>query len=187
MFFQTRSGFFRRIFRRDVAGGVLVFLQLVGLGGEVLVVGGGFGFFGHLGLGGGGGGHGEGGGGGHDFFERGILGVQVRGALGGGDGLLVLGAHAFLQDGLRHGLEAPDQAGPGKEFQAVVGRVDFPPIEAVAGAAVEAVVVVVPAFAEADDGEDEAVAGVVAGLVAALAHEVGHGVDAGGAVEEGGG
>ena len=48
-------------------------------------------------------------------------------------------------------------------------------------------VVVVPAFAEGDESEDKAVAGIVVGLEATFAHEVGHRVDASGAVEEDGG
>ncbi len=44
-----------------------------------------------------------------------------------------------------------------------------------------------PAFAEGDDGEDRAVAGIVVGFEATLAHQVGHGIDAARAVKEKGG
>jgi len=42
-------------------------------------------------------------------------------------------------------------------------------MESVPGAGLVAVVVVVPAFAQADEGEDEAIAGIVAGFKPALA------------------
>ena len=84
------------------------------------------------------------------------------------DGLMVVGVRSpSAEHGGRHGLEAPDEAGPGEALQQVVGDVDLPPEEPVAGRALVAVVVVVPALAERDDREDEAVARVVLGLVAA--------------------
>ena len=57
--------------------------------------------------------------------------TAALGALPGAGGML--GAGPFVEDRLRHGLQAPDEARPGQELQAVVGRIDLPPIESVAG------------------------------------------------------
>ena len=154
--------------------------------GHVAVDGGSVGFFRDGGLCGGGGRDGEGGGGGDDFLEGGEFGMDQGGAFGGGDGGGVFCAGAFVEDGLGHGFQAPDEAGVGQELQAVVGRINLPPIKSVAGTALEAVVVIVPALAERDEGEDGAVARIIVGLEAAFAHEMGHGVDTTGAVEKDG-
>ena len=45
-----------------------------------------------------------------------------------------------------HRLEVPDDAGPRETFQYIVGDIDFPPIETLAGAAHVFVVVIVPTF-----------------------------------------
>ena len=83
-----------------------------------------------------------------------------------------------------HRLQVPDQAEFGHEFEAVVGEVDLPPVEALAGAAHVAVVVVVPAFAEGDEGKPEIVATLVGGFEALFAPDVGEAVDEKSAVEE---
>ena len=68
---------------------------------------------------------------------------------------------------LRDGTQIPDQPGPRHHLQQVVGDVHFPPEEALAHAAHVHVVVVVPALAERDQGENEAVLAVIACFVAA--------------------
>src|SRR6185369_2639946 len=77
----------------------------------------------------GGGGRGDrdrGGGGNHllQGAER-VIGVVMRGALGGLDAVRMIRARGFLHDRLRHGLEAPDEAGPREGFEAVVSDVDL--------------------------------------------------------------
>ena len=57
-----------------------------------------------------------------------------------------------------HFAEIPDDAEPGEEFQRVVGDIDFPPEKALAGGGHEMMVVVVPAFAQGDQGQEEIVA-----------------------------
>ena len=71
---------------------------------------------------------------------------------------------------------------PGQRLQNVVGRVDLPPAEALAHAALIGVVVVVPALAHGEEGEQPVVAGVVAGHVALAAVHMGERVDAEGGV-----
>ena len=90
----------------------------------------------------------------------------------------------FVVDGAGDGFEVPDEAELGHEFEAVVGEIDFPPVEALAGAAHVAVVVVVPAFAQGDEGEPEVVAALVGGFEALIAPDVGEAVDEEGAVQE---
>ena len=80
--------------------------------------------------------------------------------------------------------QVPDQTGPREGAEEVVGDVDFPPIESLAHGMGEAVVIVVPAFSEGDEGEDEAVAAVVSCFEALTAEGVGQGVDEEGGVEE---
>ncbi len=85
------------------------------------------------------------------------------------------------------GAEVPDEAGPGEGFQGVIGDVDFPPVEALRGGHHVVVMIVVPAFAQGDEGQQEAVAAVVIGLEASFSEEMGQGVDGGGGVEQRGG
>src|ERR1700690_1872273 len=100
---------------------------------------------------------------------------------GAGDGF------GFFVEPFGWGAQVPDDVEEGEEFEDVVGDVDFPPVEALAGADGVAVVVVVPAFAHGDEGEGEAVAAVVGGVEAAGADDVGEGVDAeGGVIDEDG-
>ena len=61
----------------------------------------------------------------------------------------VIGTRGFLEDGFWDRLQPPNQPGPGKSLEAVVGQVNFPPLEAIAGGGLVTVVVVVPAFAKA--------------------------------------
>ncbi|OBQ35954.1 MAG: hypothetical protein AN484_25985 [Aphanizomenon flos-aquae WA102] len=107
----------------------------------------------------------------------------MRSRTGGGSFRLSLGC--LLVDRGGHAFEAPDQAHPGHHLQAIVSRIELPPGEALLRRGLVAVVVVMPAFAERDERQDEGVAGLVARGVEALGPEdVGEGVDAPGAVEE---
>ena len=86
--------------------------------------------------------------------------------------------------GERHGFEVPDEAGPGKRFEQVVGDVNFPPVKALARGVHVAVMIVVPAFAERDQRENKAVAAVVLGFVTAFAEQVRQRIDAGRRVKQ---
>ena len=61
--------------------------------------------------------------------------------------------------------QIPDDAEPGENLQGVVGDIDFPPIEALARRSHKVMMVVVPAFAEREQGEEPVVAAGVRGLV----------------------
>ena len=80
--------------------------------------------------------------------------------------------------------EVPDDAEPGEEFQGVVGDVDFPPEKALACGGHEMVMIVVPAFAESDEGQQEIVAAGIGGLVAACAKKVRERINREGAVPD---
>ena len=97
---------------------------------------------------------------------------------------MVIGVGAFFEHTLRHGFQVADETGQREEFEPIISGIDFPPIETVARGALETVMIVMPAFAERDEGEDRAVAGIVVGFEAAFAHDVSHGIDAPGAVKE---
>src|SRR5437870_13710772 len=62
--------------------------------------------------------------------------------------------------------QIPDDAEPGENLQGVVGDIDFPPIQALARRSHKETMVVVPAFAEGEQGEEPVVAAGVGGLVA---------------------
>ncbi len=64
-----------------------------------------------------------------------------------------------------------------KIFLHVVADVDFPPVEALLRGVHVAVVIVVPVFAQSEEGEDEAVAAGVFRLETALAENVSQRVD----------
>src|SRR5258705_2962806 len=69
---------------------------------------------------------------------------------------------AFGEDVVGDAAEFADEAEPGEDFQGVKGEIDFPPIKTLAGGGHEVVMIVVPAFAEGDQGERPRVlAGVV--------------------------
>ena len=83
--------------------------------------------------------------------------------------------------------DVPDQVAFFQDFDGVPGEVDLPPLQAVAGAGWEGVVVVVPALAEGEEAEDGVVAGMIGGGVGPGAPDVADGVDGpGDVVEEGG-
>ena len=82
------------------------------------------------------------------------------------------------------GAEVADDADPGEEFQDVEGDVNLPPEEALACGGHVVVVVIVPAFAEGDQGKDETILAGVGGEVAARAEEVRERIDGEGAVPE---
>src|SRR5688572_15481525 len=66
-------------------------------------------------------------------------------------------AAPFLVDLHGHRLEFPDDAAPGEELQTVVAHVDLPPIETLARRVHVAVMVVVPAFPQREEGEEPTV------------------------------
>src|ERR1043165_996972 len=84
---------------------------------------------------------------------------------------------ASVADVVGHAVQVPDQADRGEGAEAVVGDIDFPPVEALARRGLVVMVVVVPALAEGEEGEREVVARVVVVLVAARAPEMGQRVD----------
>jgi len=80
--------------------------------------------------------------------------------------------------------EVADEAEPGEELQAIVGEIDLPPVEALAGGGHEIVMVVVPAFAESHQGEQPVVLAGVGGREAAIAENVRKRIDGECAVPE---
>lgn len=85
---------------------------------------------------------------------------------------------------LRDGAEVPDEAEPRKSLEAHVGGVELPPAEALAGGVGVAVMIIMPAFSEGDDGEERGVAAVVFRVVAPFSPDVSEGVDEKGAVKK---
>ena len=80
--------------------------------------------------------------------------------------------------------KVPDEAEPGESFKGVIGDVDFPPEEALAGAGHVVVMIVVPAFAEGQKGEKPVVAAGVGGLKAARAEKMRERIDGEGVMPE---
>src|SRR5579871_685929 len=76
------------------------------------------------------------------------------------------------------------QAHQAQQADSAIGRVQFPPAEPVPGRAGEGVVVVVPAFAQGEQGHPPQVRRAVPGRVTAVAPEVGGAVDEPGRVVE---
>src|SRR5258707_15734925 len=64
---------------------------------------------------------------------------------------------AFGEDVVGDAAEFADDAEPREELQAVVGEIDLPPIKTLAGGGHEEVMIVLPAFAEGDQGEQPVV------------------------------
>src|SRR5712692_6076407 len=95
---------------------------------------------------------------------RSVPGISVDLVLGG-DGLLSQQMHGDF-------AQVPDDAAPGKDLQGVISDVDLPPEEALARRSHKVMMVVVPAFAEREQGEEPVVAAGIAGLVAARTEEV---------------
>lgn len=80
-----------------------------------------------------------------------------------------------------------DDAHEFEELDDVVGRVNFPPEEPLACAVRVVVVVVVPAFTQSQDGEDEGVAAGFAGFITTATEKVAEGIDGeGGVIEDDG-
>src|SRR5262245_53905169 len=75
-------------------------------------------------------------------------------------------------------LQTPDQAGPRQGAQDVERGVDLPPAETLAHAALTGVMVVVPALAHGEYGQQPVVARVVAGDIALAAAHMRERVDA---------
>src|SRR3984957_125471 len=84
----------------------------------------------------------------------------------------------------RYLAQVPDYAAGLEQLERVVRDVDFPPVKSVSRRCRVMMVVVVPALAERDHREREAVAAVVVGLVAAPAEDVRQRIDRKGAVRE---
>lgn len=80
-------------------------------------------------------------------------------------------------DALRHGLQIPDQSGPGHYLQQVVSGVHFPPEESLAGRAHESMVIIVPSLAHRDERQPEIVAAVVFSREATVAPDMGERID----------
>src|SRR5688572_20914726 len=100
-----------------------------------------------------------------------------------GDGLLVPeGGPAARRSRLLGRAKMPDEAEGGEHAQHVVREVDLPPAEALPGRRLVVVMVVVPALAHGEEGDEEVVAAIVGGRVAARADEVRQRVDGEGAV-----
>ena len=83
----------------------------------------------------------------------------------------------FKVNVLWHRTKIPDNAKPGEHFQRVVADINFPPIEALTCRVHVAVVIVVPAFAERDHGQNEAVTAGIGRFEAAMTKNVGQGID----------
>ena len=91
---------------------------------------------------------------------------------------------AFGQDVIGDAAEFADQAEPGEEFEAVVGEIDLPPVKTLAGGGHEVVVIVVPAFAEGNEGQEPIIFAGVGGGKAALAEDVRERIDGEGTVPQ---
>jgi len=78
--------------------------------------------------------------------------------------------------------EIANQSEEAQGAQTPESEVELPPAVTLVGVGGKAVVIVVPTFAEGDQGKQEVVAAVVAGAVGSAAPEVGERVDAEGAV-----
>src|ERR1700682_6757067 len=76
-----------------------------------------------------------------------------------------------------HFAQVPDDAEPGEDLQRVVSDVDLPPEEALARRGHEVMMVVVPAFAEREQGDQPVVLAGVTGFVAPRAEKVRERID----------
>src|SRR5690606_26229725 len=73
--------------------------------------------------------------------------------------------------------QIPDQPELREQPEGTIAQVELPPVEALVGAALVGMMVVVPAFAQGQEREEWIVAARVAALIAAPAEDVGKGVD----------
>ena len=78
----------------------------------------------------------------------------------------------------RHRAEIPYQPKERQRTQHVVTDIKLPPVETLVGGALVVVVIVVPAFAQRDEGHQGAVLALVCGLVTHSANDVAERVDA---------
>jgi len=62
---------------------------------------------------------------------------------------------AFGEDVVWDAAEFADEAEPGEDFEGVESEIDSPPVKALAGGGHEVVMIVVPTFAEDDEGEGQ--------------------------------
>ena len=81
--------------------------------------------------------------------------------------------------GERYGFQVPNEPSPGQGFEQIVGDVNFPPVKTLADGAHVAVMVVMPALAQGDQRQNQAVPAVVLSIVAAFAQQMRQRVDAG--------
>src|SRR3546814_15241557 len=77
----------------------------------------------------------------------------------------------------RYRLEIPHQPQAGKQTQAVVGEIDFPPAKALTSRTREVMMIVVPAFADSEHCQQPVVAAVFAGVKPADAPAMGQRID----------
>jgi len=113
--------------------------------------------------------------------ERGDVATNKSGGGCGVEGV------AFGEDVIGDFAKFADEAEPGKDFEGVEGDVDFPPVESLTRTGHVVVMVVVPAFAEGDEGEQPVVFAGVCGGETAIAEDVRERIDGEGAVPEQGG
>jgi hypothetical protein len=84
---------------------------------------------------------------------------------------------ARIANPVGHRLEIMDQSKPAHQLEQVVADVDLPPVKPLAGRAGKVVMIVVPTFAQRQQGQQPVVAAVIACAVAASAPAVGQRVD----------
>src|SRR5258706_3507652 len=92
---------------------------------------------------------------------------------------------AFGEDVVGDAAEFADEAEPGEDFEGVEGEIDLPPIKTLAGGGHEGVMIVLPAFAEGDQGEQPVVFAGVGGWGTAIAGNGRKGIDSERTVPEG--
>ena len=80
--------------------------------------------------------------------------------------------------------QVPNDPEPRHQFQRVVGNVNLPPVEALARGSHVVVMVVVPAFAEREDGKQPVVAARVGRFIAARTEQVCERIDGEGVMPE---
>lgn len=83
---------------------------------------------------------------------------------------------------LRGFLDLINDADELQETQHIIGRVDLPPEETLARAVRVVVVIVVPAFTQSEDGQDETVLARLTRFIAAAAQQMAEGIDGKGRV-----
>ena|ERR1700730_4689818 len=90
----------------------------------------------------------------------------------------------FAQQMHRDLAQVPYDAEPREHFQGVVGDVHFPPEKSLASGSHKVVMVIVPAFAEGQQGEEPVVLAGVGGLIATRAEQMRKRIDGEGVVPQ---